>query len=85
MCFRDGTKSRAESAELELLKTAIAWINDIVLTTEAEPMDAPGPDIVCLNDAFERLAGYSRAEVMGKLLSLLQGSKTSRAEFDRIR
>ena len=48
-------------------------------------MDAPGPDIVCLNDAFERLAGYSRAEVMGKLLSLLQGSKTSRAEFDRIR
>ena len=48
-------------------------------------MDAPGSDIVCLNDAFERLAGYSRAEVMGKLLSLLQGSKTSRAEFDRIR
>ena len=83
--FRDVTKSRAESAELELLKTAIARINDMVLIIEAEPVDAPGPRIVYVNDAFERLTGYSRAEVMGKSPSLLQGPETSRTELDRIR
>ena len=83
--FRDVTKSRAESAELELLKTAIARINDMVLIIEAEPIDAPGPRIVFVNDAFERLTGYSRAEATGQSPSLLQGPETSRTELDRIR
>ena len=83
--FRDVTQRRAEQDELNLLKTAISRINDIVLITEAEPIDAPGPRIVYVNDAFERRTGYTREEVIGKSPSLLQGPKTSRAELDRIR
>lgn len=83
--FRDVTQRRADHAELALLKTAISRINDIVLITEAEPIDAPGPRIVYVNDAFERRTGYTRAEVIGKSPSLLQGPKTSRTELDRIR
>ena len=83
--FRDVTQRRADHAELALLKTAISRINDIVLITEAEPIDAPGPRIVYVNDAFERRTGYTRAEVIGKSPSLLQGPKTSRAELNRIR
>ena len=83
--FRDVTQRRADHAELALLKSAISRINDIVLITEAEPIDAPGPRIVYVNDAFERRTGYTREEVIGKSPSLLQGPKTSRAELDRIR
>ena len=83
--FRDVTQQRADRTELELLKTAISRINNMVIITEAEPMDAPGPHIVYVNDAFERLTGYSRAEVLGRSPALLQGPKTSRSELDRIR
>ena len=83
--FRDVTQRRADHAEVALLKTAISRINDIVLITEAEPIDAPGPRIVYVNDAFERRTGYTRAEVMGQSPAMLQGPKTSRAELDRIR
>ncbi len=83
--FFDVTQRRAERAELALLKTAIARINDIVLITEAEPIDAPGPCIVFVNDAFERRTGYSRAEVLGKSPRMLQGPRTSRDELNRIR
>lgn len=83
--FRDVTQRRADHAELALLKTAISRINDIVLITEAEPIDAPGPRIVYVNDAFERRTGYTRAEVIGKSPAILQGPKTNRAELDRIR
>ena len=82
--FRDVTQRRAEHAQLELLTTAIARINDIVLITEAEPISA-GPRIVYVNDAFERRTGYTREEVLGKSPKLLQGRKTSRQELDRIR
>ena len=83
--FRDITQRRADHAELALLKTSISRINDIVMITEAEPIDPPGPRIVYVNEAFERHTGYTRAEVMGKSPSLLQGPKTSRSELDRIR
>lgn len=83
--FRDVTERRAERAELALLKTAIARINDMVVITEAEPIDAPGPRIVYVNDAFERRSGYSRAEVLGKSPRILQGPHASRAELNRIR
>lgn len=83
--LRDITQRRADDAELTLLKTAISRINDIVLITEARPIDAPGPRIVYVNDAFERRTGYTRAEVIGRSPSLLQGPNTSRTELDRIR
>jgi PAS domain S-box-containing protein len=83
--LRDVTKRRADHAELALLKTAISRINDIVLITEAEPIDAPGPRIVYVNDAFERRTGYSRAEVIGLSPKILQGPNTSRVELDRVR
>ena len=82
--LRDVTQRHADHAELSLLKTAISRINDIVLITEAEPIDEPGPRIVYVNDAFERRTGYSRAEVMGKTPRFLQGPNTSLAELERI-
>ncbi|MEI1279767.1 PAS domain S-box protein [Leptospira venezuelensis] len=77
------TKSTVEN--LNLLKIGIERSKDIFLITEASPIDEPGPKIVYVNSAFERLTGYKREEVLGKTPRILQGPKTDRATLDRIR
>ncbi|MCG6122538.1 MAG: PAS domain S-box protein [Microvirga sp.] len=84
--FRDVTRERALDDHLRLLEAAVSRQNDILLITEAEPINDPdGPKIVYVNDAFERKTGFSREEVIGKTPSILQGPKTQRSELDRIR
>ncbi|HUX72445.1 MAG TPA: PAS domain S-box protein [Steroidobacteraceae bacterium] len=83
--FDDITKRRADEAQLRLLQSAVAQLNDIVLITEAEPIDEPGPRIVFVNDAFLRRTGYAREEVIGRSPRFLQGPKTQREELDRVR
>lgn len=84
-------RKRAEAALMEsnaqrqLLETCIDRLNDIVLITEAEPFDEPGPRVVFVNEAFVRKTGYTREEVIGKTPRILQGPKTDRKELDRIR
>jgi PAS domain S-box-containing protein len=83
--FQEVTARRRAAEQLRLLETAVSRLNDVVVITEASPINAPGPRIVFVNDAFERLTGYNRAEVMGKSPRMLQGPGTQRAELDRIR
>jgi len=82
--LQDITSQHNAQQHLRLLETCISRLNDVVLITEAEPVNDPGPRIVFVNDAFERITGYSRAEVMGKSPRFLQGPKTQRAELNRI-
>ncbi|MGB6168918.1 MAG: response regulator, partial [Geitlerinemataceae cyanobacterium] len=70
------------SAQLRLLELAVESANDIVLITDAEPIDLPGPRIVYVNQAFTQQTGYTREEVLGKTPRILQGSKTERATLD---
>ena len=83
--LHDVSDRRRSQEQLLLLQTCISRLNDLVLITEAGPVDAPGPRIVFVNDAFERLTGYGRHEVLGQSPRLLQGRQTQRAELDRIR
>jgi PAS domain S-box-containing protein len=55
------------------------------MITEAEPIDAPGPRIVYVNNAFEKITGFSRAETIGQSPRILQGPLTDRQECHRIR
>jgi len=75
----------AANAQRRMLELCIAKLNDVVVITEAEPIDMPGPRVVFVNDAFERMTGYSRAETLGQSPRKLQGAKTQRSELDRIR
>lgn len=73
-----------KAKELLLLQASIARLNDVVLITEAGPIAPPGPRIVFVNDAFQRHTGFTRKEVMGQPLSMLQGPLTDSNTLDRI-
>ncbi len=73
------------TGELQLLRKAVARLNDIVMITEAQPLDSPGPRIQFINEAFERLTGWAPEEVIGRDPRFLQGEGTDRAALDRIR
>ncbi len=83
--FQDVTQKRKAAERLLLLQTAVSHLNDVVMITEATPIDESGLKLVFVNEAFERQTGYKRDEVLGKSPRILQGPKTRRAELDRIR
>ncbi|MGQ3069327.1 MAG: PAS domain-containing sensor histidine kinase [Brevundimonas sp.] len=85
--FRDVTSERAAETQLRLLELAVSHLNDIVLITEASPIDeaSGGPKVVYVNDAFVRVTGYEKTEIIGRTPRMLQGDDTSRTEVERIR
>ena len=82
--FHDVTGRRLEQAQLRLLETAVARLNDMVVIMEAEPSEASGRRMVFVNDAFERQTGYSRQEAIGRTPELLWSPNTDRSELQRI-
>lgn len=71
----------AAESQLRLLEASVAHLNDVVLITDADPLN---PRIVYTNDAFTRQTGYSQAEALGRNPSFLQGPGTQRDALDRI-
>jgi len=51
---------------LRLLEAAVEKANDVILITEAEPFDRPGPAIVYVNPAFTQMTGYAPEKCWGK-------------------
>lgn len=76
---------REDAGFIGTLKKAVERSADVIMITEAEPVDLPGPRILFVNPAFERLTGYAAHEVIGKTPRILQGKKTSGASRERIR
>ncbi len=82
---RDITERKKSMATLELLRRCLEHSNDVVLITEAAPIDMPGPRIVFVNKAFEHATGYTREEAIGNTPRMLQGPESDRGTLDRIR
>lgn len=55
----------------------------VVITTDA--LEPPGPVFVHVNDAFTRMTGYTREELLGATPRILQGPDTDRAVLNRLK
>ncbi len=81
----DISDRKSQEQRLRLLESVVVNANDAVVITEAEPVEQPGPRIVYVNDAFTRMMGYERDEVIGKTPRILQGEKTNFTVLNNIR
>ena len=75
------------TGQATLFESIVVNVNDVVLVTEAEPIDsaAGGPRVVYVNPAFTRMTGYAPEEIIGLTPRLLQSPKTDQGELDRLR
>lgn len=83
--FRDATARLAQDEQLRVLRASIERLNDIVLITNAEPLASAGPQIAFVNEAFERITGFTRDDVAAHVPRLLFGVGTDRQDVERIR
>lgn len=77
-------RTRAEQ-NLRLLEMAVSHANDMVLITAATPGSESPSVIVYVNEAFERITGYTRDDVLGKSVQVLQGGETDSQVLERLR
>jgi PAS domain S-box-containing protein len=82
---RDITSRKQAEERMRLLESAVENTQDGILITEAKHIDAPGPELLYVNQAFTRITGYDLTEVLGRTPRLLQGPKTDRSQLDKIR
>ncbi|MFB2896840.1 PAS domain S-box protein [Aerosakkonemataceae cyanobacterium BLCC-F50] len=79
---RDITERKAIEESLKLRDRAIAASNNGIIITDAR---IPNQPIIYVNPAFEKITGYSAAEVLGRNSRFLQGQETEQAELERLR
>lgn len=73
-----------EQQWLELLESVIANTSESVIIMEPKKSDETGRKILYVNEAFEKMTGYSGSEVIGKTLALLIGPKTDKKEMEKV-
>lgn len=76
--MQDISQLKVEEEQRRLLESVVTHANDMVVITEAEPFDLPGPKTVYVNEAFTKITGYSKEEAIGFTPRILQGPKTDK-------
>ncbi|WP_439504356.1 PAS domain S-box protein [Sediminibacterium sp.] len=82
--FRDVTSRENALSELKLMESVVKHTSDAIIITEAEPFEMPGPRIIFVNEAFCRMTGYKKEDVIGKTPRILQGPKTDKAAIQKL-
>lgn len=82
---RDKTERYRLEESRRLLQACVAQVQDVIIITETDPLDEPGPRIIYVNAAIERMTGYQPQEVLGNTPRMFQGPETDKAGLERIR
>jgi PAS domain S-box-containing protein len=69
--------------EARALMRAVASAEEAVIVTDVE-LAFPGPRILYVNPAFERMTGYASHELIGATPRIFQGPETERTTLDRL-
>lgn len=83
--FKDISTRKKEEEYVRLLQSVVTNASDAIIITDATTLNAPGPKIVYVNDAFCSMTGYSKEEITGLSPRILQGPETDRHELSRLR
>jgi len=70
---------------LRLLESAVIHAHDAVVVMEAEPREGAGRSVLYVNDAFCKMTGYDRTEVVGRSLHFLRGPDSDPTTLEQIR
>jgi PAS domain S-box-containing protein len=76
---------REANDRLRLLESAVVHAHDAVVVLAADPAPGAGRSVLYVNDAFCRMTGYDRAEVIGRSLSILRGPDSDPNTLSRLR
>ncbi|NNV56342.1 PAS domain-containing hybrid sensor histidine kinase/response regulator [Limnovirga soli] len=81
---RDISHKKNEETRLQLMESVITNTTDAVTITEVDPNNHRRHKIIFVNDAYSKITGYSKEEVIGKSPKILQGPKTDKTELHRV-
>jgi PAS domain S-box-containing protein len=81
----DITVQKETEAKLRFLESAIVHTRDAVVLLDAVVLPNAGRSVLYVNDAFCRMSGYSRSEVVGRSLNLLRGPESDPGTLKQIR
>jgi PAS domain S-box-containing protein len=79
---RDITDRRKAEEDLALRDRAIASTSEGICITDPHQPDNP---VIYVNAGFERITGYSAAEVLGRNCRFLQGPETDQTTLEKLR
>jgi len=82
---RDKTERYRLEESRRLLQACMAQTQDVIIITETDPLDPPGPRIIYVNEGVERMTGYRPDELLGRTPRVFQGPDTDRSALARIR
>ncbi len=78
-------RSRIAENRLRLLESAVIHAHDAVVVLDAEVQAGLGRSVLYANDAFYKMTGYGRNEVVGRSLHFLRGPGSDPSTLNQIR
>lgn len=82
--LKDMSKQQELPSQIDLLRTCIDRLNDVVIITQIDPSN-PIPTVIFVNEAFLKISGYTKEEVVGKNLAILHGPPGQEDQIKKIR